>query len=403
MKVFEACLLIIKRHYLTFLIYFTIFIGLSVIISTLTADNFTPDFSAMKPNFTVVNRDADSPLTGGLISYLRENGNEIAIRDDKGALQDATFFHATDYIIIIPQGFRESFLSGEPLTPETVKTTDTALGYYADSLVNQYLNQARLYLAAGAGFSEEALVTAVLSDLSLQAVAVKKHFGTIAPIDRNFLMYSQMQCYILLVLVILCVTNITMVFKRTDLRMRNLCSPIKPLSMSSRQILCSAILGVLAWLLTTVTGLILYSSKLEAVDNRVLALIMLNSLIFTVVALALAALSGTFVRNPNAQNAVTNILALGMCFLGGVFVPASMLGEGVLTVARFLPTYWCMEALEQISALTSFEAGALQPVWQAMLIQLSFAGAFFCVTLVLSKYLNRSERSFGSTRSELEA
>jgi len=388
---------------MTFLVYFLIFIGLSLVISTLTADTFSPDFSAMEPNFTVINRDGDSPLTGGLISHLRENGSEIIIDDDKNALQDAIFFRATDYIVFIPQGFRVRFLSGDPPILETVKTTDTALGYYADSLVNQYLNQARIYLAAGGGQSEEALVSAILDDLSLEAVAEKKQFGIIVPINQNFLMYNQLQCYILLVLVILCVTNITMIFRRPDLRMRNLCSPLKPRSMTGQQILGSALLSIFAWLLMTVIGLILYGADMDAVDKRVLGLIMLNTFIFTIMALALAALSGTFVRSPNSQNAVANILTLGLCFLGGVFVPASMLGEGILSVARFLPTYWNVTALEKISTLTSFEAGVMQPIWQAMLIQLAFAAAFFCVTLVLSKHLNQSERSFGSTRTELEA
>jgi len=71
-------------------------------------------------------------------------------------------------------------------------------------------------------------------------------------------------------------------------------------------------------------------------------------------------------------------------------------------VARFLPTYWNVTALEKISALTSFEAGAMSPVWQAILIQVAFAAALFCATLIIGTFLGKSERSFGSVKTEIE-
>jgi len=403
MKVFDVCLLVIKRRIATFIVYFTIFIGLSVMITALTADRFSPDFSAMKPNFTVINRDGESPLADGLVAYLGENGIEIKLEDDKTALQDATFYRATDYIVFLPHGFRDDFLSGAPLMLETVKTTDSANGYYTDSLVNQYLNQARLYLAADSSISEHELVTAVQRDLSLEAVAVKKHFGVSAPVDQHYMMYNQIQCYILLVLIILCVTNITIVFRRLDIRMRNLCSPLRPRSISVQLVLCSAVMSFAAWLLITVVGLVMCGARLGGVDGRIIALIMLNTLVYTIVALSVAALCGTFVRSPNSQNAVANILTLGFCFLGGVFIPLEMLGDGVLAVSRFLPTYWNVTALEKIYALTSFGYEAMAQIWQAMVIQLAFASAILCVTLVLSKHFNQAEHSFGSVRTEIEA
>jgi len=59
-------------------------------------------------------------------------------------------------------------------------------------------------------------------------------------------------------------------------------------------------------------------------------------------------------------------------------------------------------ALEKISALTSFEAGAMQPVWRAIIIQAAFTAAFFCAALVLGTFFGKSERSFGSVRTELD-
>ena len=403
MKVFRVCMLVLKRRWVTFLIYFAVFIGLSVVMSSFGTDQFSVDFASLRPNFTVINRDGDSLLADGLITHLRNNGNEIVIGDDKSALQDAVFFRATDFIVFIPQGFRDDFLSGGAPVLETVKTTDAAVGYYTEGLVNHYLSQARLYLSAGVGLGEEELVSSVLGDLGLGAVAEKKSFGISVPIDQTWLMFNQILSYILLILVVLCVTNITMVFRRPDLRKRNLCSPVLPRSQNFQQILAGGVLSLLAWLSLNAIGFLLYGGNLGAVDGRVIGLILLNSLVFSFVAMSLASLAGSFVHSPNAQNAVANILALGMCFLGGVFVPVSMLGDGILAVARFLPTYWYVTALEKISALTSFEAGAMQPVWQAIIVQAAFTAVFFCAALILGTYFSKSERSFGSVRTELDA
>jgi ABC-2 type transport system permease protein len=373
-------------------------------MTTLNVDQFSLDFSAMEPNFTVINRDIDSPLAKGLVAYLSEHGNEVIIDDDKTALQDASFFLATDYIIFLPQGFRDSFFSDEPLSLEIVKTTETAIGFYADSLVNQYLNQVRFHTTAiGGGIDEQTIISAVQRDLSMQASIEKIHFGISAPLDERFTIYNQMASYALLVLSVLCVTNITMVFRRSDLRLRNLCSPLRPRAISLQLMLCSALFCIFAWILVSTLGFVMFGSNLGDVDNRVLALIVLNSFVFTFVAMSVAALSGSFVRSINSQNAAANMMTLGLCFLGGVFVPLSMLGDNVIMVSRFLPTYWYVTGLETISKMTSFDSEALRPIWQAMLIQLTFAAAISCVTLTISKQQSQSEKNIGSTKTELEA
>ena len=402
MKVCKACGIIFKRHIVSFMLYFVIFMALAVIMPALGGAQYSTDFAAMKPNFTVINRDGDTPLSDGLAAYLGGRGHEVVLEDRKDALQDASFFHATDYIIILPQGFHDIFFSGGAVTAETVVTTESAKGYYADSLVNQYLNQARMVQAAGET-DEDALVSAVLRDLSGEADVVVKRFGSGAPVNEVYQVYARMLCYIIMVLLILSISNITSPFRRPDLRMRNLCAPIKPRSMSGQQILCGALVSIGAWLLLTALGFVIYGSKLSGADGRIVTLILLNFFVMTIVALALAALISPLIKGPNSQNAVANFLSLGLSFLGGVFVPLDMLGEGVLAAARFTPAYWYATALNHICSLTSFTRDALAPVWQAMLTQLVFAAAIFCVALVAGKHLSQSERLFGSVQTELEA
>jgi ABC-2 type transport system permease protein len=157
------------------------------------------------------------------------------------------------------------------------------------------------------------------------------------------------------------------------------------------------------WFVLNAAGFVMYGSKLGGTDAKIIALIVLNTFVFTIVAAAMASLACSFVRGPNSQNAVANSLSLVLSFVGGVFVPLEMLGENLLAVARFTPAYWYVTALERICSLNSFRGGALAPIWQAMLLQLAFAAALFCVALAVAKHLNESESSFRSANTELEA
>lgn len=147
----------------------------------------------------------------------------------------------------------------------------------------------------------------------------------------------------------------------------------------------------------------IYGSRITGTDPRILLLLMGNTFVFTLVSLSLSMLASTFIRSANAQNAVANFLSLGLCFLGGVFVPLEMLGDTMLRVARFIPTYWYVTALDHIAGLTMFRWEDMQPIWQAYLLQLGFAVAITCVALAVGKLRSQPENSLAFTKTEIEA
>ncbi|MCL2051555.1 MAG: ABC transporter permease [Lachnospiraceae bacterium] len=401
MRVFKTCLIVVKRRIASLLLYFIIFLLLSIIMPMMGGESQSMDFAGLKPNFTVINRDGDSPLSAGLVTYLGGHGTEVILEDKKDVLQDATFFRAIDIIIILPQGLNQTFHAGDDFVIETVVTTETAMGYYAESLLNQYFNQARIIKSSGE-IKDETLISMVLEDLSLETRVEVRRFGTGGPIGENYHLYMRFVSYILIVLIILCVANIMTAFRRPDIMMRNLCSPIKPRNMSGQQILCNVLVSISAWLLMTALGLIFHWPVISAIDGRIVGLILLNSLTMTIIALSLASMIGPVINNPTTINGAANFGGLGLCFLGGIFVPLDLFGDAFLAVARFTPVYWYNMALDQIVALTSFGREALLPIWQAMLTQLLFAAAFFSVALAIGKHLSQSEKYFSSVRTEIE-
>jgi len=81
---------------------------------------------------------------------------------------------------------------------------------------------------------------------------------------------------------------------------------------------------------------------------------------------------------------VANMINLTMCFLCGIFVDQSLLTEGVLQAAHFMPLFWYAEAIKQV-ACNSGDAilGSGYPM--SILIQILFAVAFFAAGLIISR------------------
>lgn len=403
MRVFKACLIIIKRHYMSLLLYFVIFVALSIVLSKAFSISFSTDFEEIKPKFTIINRDVDSPLVVGLIEYLLGRGELVDLEDRKEILQDATFYHATEYILIFPEGFHNSFFSQKTVKPQTVKTTELAVGYYMDSLVQRYFSQVELRKIASPIIDEQAIIDTVLKDLSSRVEIQKRQFSEKEPINENYRVFMRVLPYIVMILVTLIVSNIMLAFTKPDVIMRNLSAPIKQRDIALEQILCYSIMSFIVFLILNITGFIQFGAKLQETDMRIICLILLNSFVFIVTATTMATLASSFVRGPNSQNAVANSLSLVLSFIGGVFVPQEILGEKLLSIAKFTPTYWYIKALDSICRVTSYDNESLSISLQAILIQLAFAVTFFSLTLAVSRYIGGSEKSFSSATTEFEA
>ncbi len=402
MKVFKASLRVMLRHKAQLLIYFSIFTAIFVVISMVTASKLPSDFTASRPSFTIINRDEATPLTEGLSSYLSAHGNEVALNDEKKVLQDSLFYQETSYILIIPEGFRASLETAEPLSLETAAVSGTTGSYYLDSLVNRYCSFLSAYRQADPSLSDQALADKVLDTLSLETPVETVTFSAAAPVHEIYQAFCRVESYILLVLVLLSVSSVTIAFRRPDFHMRNLCAPISSRSRSLGLFLYCAVVGLAAWLVLAVTGFILSARYLSGADWRLIALLQVNSLLFTVTAVTIAMLVSYFIKNANTQSAFCNFMSLALSFLGGAFVPLEFLSSSLLAAAHFSPVYWYSLVISKLCAMTSVTASGLRPVFMAFLVQLCFAFSIFCAALAVGKVRNRSEKSFGTIHTELD-
>lgn len=403
MKVFKTCMIIMMRRKWTILTYLLIFLPLAIVFSFSQAEQYNTDFEEAQPEYAIINRDAETPLTEGLRTFLADKGIEVQLEDNKEALQDASFFHEAEYIMIIPEGFSEMLFTDKEKALQTVTTPDSINGYYMDLLVNQYFDLARTYRLTTPDMDDAKIAEYVLNDLALSAQVEKVQYSNIEPISDGYHTYCRFMSYILMVLTILCTSTIIISFSRPEIRMKNNCSPVKPHHISIQMSLYSLITSIVIWFLLVVFGFAVHLQSLSGADIKSLLLIILNSFAYMLISMSVAMLAGSFANDLNSSNAFANIISLSFSFLGGVFVPLEMFGDSLLSLAKFVPTYWYSTALDNICSLTAFNKNTLAPIISAILIQLGFAFAIFCVSLVIRKKKSGSEKSYGSIQTYIEA
>lgn len=402
MRVFNACLKVIKRHSGALATYLVIFVTLCAMMSFAFSDTQSAMFEPSRAKVAVIDRDGGSALIAGLTSYLDNVGQLVELPDEPKALMDALFYHDAHLILVVPQGFTAAFEAGEPVKLAASTVPDAAQGAYAQMLVSQYLSTARLYLKNLPGLSGEQLSAYVAEDLSRTAQVVLRQFGSVQPVDESLEVYFRMMGYIMMVLMVLLISTIMMVFNRPSLRLRNLCAPIGIRSMNAQLALCAALMGGACYLALMALGAAMYAGAIRRMDPRSFALLAVNALALMALCLSVGFLCGSFTRSSNAQSALANILSLGFGFLGGVFVPQAFMGESILAFARFTPLYWYVSAVEAIGDLTRFDVRAVAPVLVDMGVLLGFAAAIFSVALLVSRVRRQSAGTPGRDATEMD-
>lgn len=382
MQVYKAFFKVILKNLNQIMIYVVVFIPLAVGLANTNTNPVETNFAETKVRIAFINYDTNSRLVEGLNNYLSKNTSIVNISDDTQKLQDALFFREVEYIVKVPKGFTESLFSGKAIQLEKAAVPGSTSGIYIDSVINKYLNTAKTYKDNMENLSDDELLSYVENDLAQKTeVKLNNSVGEVSKSEKSAFYFNYL-AYSLFATLILGVCSVMIVFNNTDLKKRNLCTPVKLKSMNFQLILANLSYAVMAWFAMIITSLFMYGSYMFT--GRGL-LFLLNSLVFTFAALSISFLIGNVIKSKNAMSAAANVVALGTCFISGVFVPQALLGKSVLTLASFTPNYWYVKSNNIIASLINFNMENLAPIFLNMLIVIGFAVAVLTVTLVVIK------------------
>lgn len=416
MRVFKGYLKIVLRNSRLLFMYVLITIFIVVVIQKSAAESGMENgFQAVKANVAVIDREG-GPLAETIRSYMERTQKLIRIADDPQALQEALFYRNITYAVIVPENAAAAVdgegavnapdvggavvvpdvenaaaavdgenavnaPDGENAAVQTVKVPGSQAGYYLDAKINALLNQIRVYQKSGFSLEEACKRALALSEIEpdVTLLDLNGNKGEI-PAYNYFFRFLP---YGILSGLIMGLGLVIMAFKKKEIRRRLYCSPVSLLSQNLAAVACFAVVAAVIWTVCIAAQTFLYNGGIFTSQNA--GYYILNSLAMMLVAMSLSYLAGMMANGGGALNGLNNVISLGLCFLGGVFVPIEMLNSGILNVSRFLPTYWYSKINSILRDYASISPELEKTIFQGLLLQLLFALACFCVTMAVTK------------------
>ena len=396
MSTFRTALRVVAGHpiYLALYVVFLSLMGVFVVGDMGTATAGEKDgYAAYEARVAVVDRDGTA-LSGALAAWAGDAFELVDVADEPLALQDAVATGQADCLVVLPEGFERELLDAaragdEVPVLEVAYGQDVQAGALAAQAASRWVS-----LAAAAAALEPQASASEVADLALVATAeraevgVRESEGALGGADRlvtylNFSTYSVMSSIVVVAGVSLAA------FQRPELRRRTAAGPVSPARLSVGQVAACLVLAVAVWAWTCAVALASCAGALVGTDPVLVACALGSVLSFALVPLALAFLLAQLGLSEDAVNACGNIGAMMLSFLGGAWVPLSMLPDVVQMVARLSPSYWVSRAAE-----SALHAEVLTPELAAELgtnlgIVLLFAVTLFAVGLALGRARRR--------------
>ena len=362
MLLFKNFFKLLKNNSTGVIIYAVIFvamvIGVMVAAPAMASETGGPDY-AVQESIEISYIDGDhSALSEGLIDYLSVNNNVTAVYGrSQSSIQDLVFFGLSEYHLTIEDGFADG--TGE-ITYLTNMDKSGSI-YMIDNAVNNYIQAYKDY--ENMGYAPEKCAE-LAKELMLDTAAlniVQKEDGS-SPTNEGdvvIVFINQFFPYLALGFMTLGIGHTVIANNNKLIGDRIECSPVNRRKISFANSLGLAVSGIALWLVFMLINVIIGFAKGSESFREYWWLLVINSFLTTLISCAFASFVTSFDLTSNSLSMITNIAGLSMAFMSGVFVPQYLLGEGLLTVAKFMPMYWCVYASNMVDVNTAFESDKL--------------------------------------------
>ncbi|MCI7242049.1 MAG: ABC transporter permease [Bacilli bacterium] len=377
MIVFNAFFKVVKKYIGVIILYTVMLISFGSINYATNNENMT--FSNRLPDILIINNDEEVGLTKNLINYLKENANVLDIENDEEKINDAIFYREVNYVIYIPKNYRVDTLN--KLNPTIdIKSANDYDSAYTSMLLTRYLNVQNTYLKYTN--NENELINSINNNLSYKTnieITSKLDTSKLTKISRffNFASYSIMAVIIYIICLVISSFNKDVVKKRTIISSMNYKKYNKYILLSS------FIYSSIIWILYVILSFIIIGSSMFSLRGLIY---ILNTFIFSFVALTLALLISNLIKSKGAISGIVNVIALGQAFLCGAFIPSEFLGENIIKYSKILPAYWYNNSNDLLSTIEVINIVNLKPILLNMIVLVIFAVIFIVINNIVSKH-----------------
>ena len=376
MTVFKTFLKVLNKCKGTIIMYTVILVCFGI-FNMKTSDNPT-NFVASKPDILIINNDVEEGITKNLIEYIEKNSDIMEVEDNEEARNDALFYRDVNYIIYIPENFREDILNKKNPKIE-IKSTGDYQSSLAEMMLERYLRIANTY--TNTLDSEEEIINSINETLEKETkVELTSNLDTDSlskmAFYYNFANYSMLAGCVYVICIILSSFKSEMIRKRTTI------SSMNYKKYNIQLLLSNSLFAFVLALLYAGLSFILIGDTMFTL-NGLFSII--NLFVLTFCALTIAFLIGNLLSNKEAINGIVNVVALESSFLCGSFVPAEWLPDSILKIAHVLPSYYYIRNNDILKEMEVFNLETLTPILINMAIILGFSLLFIILTNIVTK------------------
>lgn len=372
MIVFKNYFNIVKRH-IGIIILFTV-IGIGVIALSVGSSN-TKEYGDVKPKIGIINYD-NSELSNSFTDYLSEVAKTFEVSDDSKEIQDTLYYNKADSIIIIPNNFENDLLGGSDPTIKIKKSAEN-VSKYTENIINRYFKIVENY--SKVGMTKEEILDNIKDDvkkeITVEISNKNKSDMEILAVYYSFENYPFLSIFIFIIGTIMCI------FNKDTIKKRNTVSSLETKKFTKELFLGHVVLTISIWLLFVIVSIILYKNLMFTMNGLLYAI---NSLCFAITATSLAYAIGCLIKNVNVISGVQNVVALGLSFISGSFVPPEILAPGILSFSKIFPSYWFVSSNYDIAKITVFTWDTILPIISKWGIILAFGVLYFIISRIIT-------------------
>ena len=380
MSIFKAVLQVLNKNKFSLLLG----VGIMTLIVFFLSGQLQ-DQQNMRTRVKVAVIDAaDTPVSQGLRDYLAQEQTVVTLDDlsEKG-LDDALYFGKVDYILWLPADLETRLTKGEKPTLTTQTRPDAFAKELVNSTVNNFLNTYRFYAQADATASQGELLQLTTKQVQQKGTVELDHSYRLKVQQILISVVFNMIAYGLFMTIFSAYGTVNLAFNSDEISQRTRLSPISSRQLN-RQISLST-LSVVVGLIVFFTGFIVVYTRSPL--NMFTGYLLINVAVFATSMISFSALVTSAIKNPEAISGISNVFILGSCFIGGVFVSATVLPAAVSKIAAFTPTYWFVQNNRLVGETLQFDAAFQTRFWFQCGILLAFTAVF-----VLGQFLMQRER-----------
>ena len=372
MTVFKYFIRISLKYKWSILAYVVIFFMLTIINGSSPAQG-PASFTDTKLNISIIDH-SNSSLSKSLKGYLVERNNIVYPPKDQEDGKELIFLEIADAIIVIPEDFEERVLNKEKAI-EVYRDERKIESFQIQHQINKFISFVNATNENGE-FDLNAVNLALKEKANVEIVGTNN--GN-EKIKEWFFYYFNFTAYVIIAIYIAVIGMVMTDFTEDNIESRRKVSSKKSFQFNKEIYLGQFILAAIITSIFILGSLVFRGKYIGEVQ---FSKYVVNTIVFSFTILSLTFLVNNITNNRFVKNGVSTVLSLGTSFISGVMIPHELLGENVVTISKFFPTYYFVK-------INRTEITTFLDVKYEILMQLLFALAFLLMGLYFSRVKQR--------------